>query len=156
MKKSQPKNGKKTGTRKYTRTTPVGRVVRNVTRALDNLNNALRRLRSWEYAKEGKVDEAAAKLGAAQVAITGELEGNLSELMDWTPPKKSMAISFEVGDEVLIRNRHMDKYAEIYEKKVLANLTVTKVLSSGEIAVRFGDKPPFIVSKSHIEKRAEA
>lgn len=70
----------------------------------------------------------------------------------WKPPRRSNALFYEEGDNVKVSSKHRGKYLEVYGKKVVDDLIVSKLLETGELAVSHGPTT-FIVSKSHVEKR---
>lgn len=86
-------------------------------------------------------------------AVTGMMK-KLDE-QGFVPPKKTSIVTYKEGDSVQISERYQAKYLAVYGKDVIDDLIVSKVLESGELAVRHGQRTPFIVSKSHLTRRAE-
>lgn len=114
----------------------------------------LERLRSW--GENSNEDLAMAVRWLEQsLDANAEAANRLSILVgiEWSPPKKSSSISFEESEEVKISPKYREKYLEVYGPKIVDDLVVSKVLPTGEIAVRHGRATPFIVAKSHIERR---
>lgn len=141
----------------YERSTPIGRVLKNLDKVKKCNDNALARLSVWakrapddprlkmvlEYAL--KVDNAARHA----MDVVGVM---LSD--DWTPPKQSSAIVFEVGEEVKVADKYRPKYAEVYKKEVLDELVVSKIADSGEVVVKNG-ATQFLTPKSHLVRRGK-
>jgi hypothetical protein len=158
----KPKNGvhtTKTGSssRKYERTTPVGRVVKHLGKSLRVASFSVDRMSTWEHANEPRLTAALIKARSAIGNLTGAVE-DMQKLFDdgWKPPQRPAYTVYAEGDEVKIIDRQQDKYLQLYSHTVVDNLVVAKVLPSGEVAVRHGKEAPFLVPKSHIEKRASS
>lgn len=139
--------------RQYERSTPVGRALKNLTKIEKIGRLTFARLLSW-----GEGDEelsAAVRWLSECLAANMEATSRITILHEkgWSPPKKSSSISFEESDEVQIAPKYRDKYLEVYGSDYLDDLVVSKVLPSGEIAVRHGRATPFIVAKSHLQSR---
>jgi hypothetical protein len=72
------------------------------------------------------------------------------------PPRRSSALVFVEGQTVAVAQKHRSKYESAFEKvlkedpEFLDALVVSKVLPSGEITVRRGQRTPFILRKSHL------
>jgi len=149
-------NGKASGGRKrrlrYARSTPVGRLLKNIVKMRKVAAVTLARMSSWGgdpalAAAEGMITDADARLGDAfGRMVTLEKAG-------WTPPKKRSVVVFEEGEQVQIAEKHRKKYLSVYGRDVVDSLVVSKILDSGELAVKHGRAMPFIVSKSHVERR---
>lgn len=160
-KTKKPSNGAHaangTGRRRaYERTTPVGRVKKHLEKALRVASFAAQRMQAWEHATD---TDLIAGLAHARNAVSG-LEaalGNVEKLFDadWTPPKKATSVSYSEGEDVRVAAKYRDKYLQIYPTSVIDNLVVAKCLPTGEIAVRHGSSSPFIVAKSHVEKKTK-
>ena len=118
----------------------------------------LDRLRSWGGNNNEELAMAIRWLEQsldANIEATSRME--ILARTQWSPPKKSASITFEEDDEVQISPKYREKYLEVYAPDIIDNLVVSRVLPSGEIAVRHGRATPFIVAKSHIViKREEA
>lgn len=147
----------KGGKKKYTRSTAVGRLLKHIDRSLLSASLAADRLNKWKYSEDGSVLAALAHLtaGSGRIKEARALIDILSQT-NWTPPKKQAAPAFKEGDSVKIVEKHQSKYLQIYPKGVITRLTVSKILETGEVAVRHNDASPFLVAKRHIEKRASA
>lgn len=154
--KKEHTNGVRKGGRKrtYERTTPVGRVQKHLVKAFKIGEFAVARMQAWEHSVD---EDLIAALAHARngVAGLGKALGYVGNLYgkNWTPPKKSTTVTFGEGEEVRINEKYREKYLQIYPAAVIDALIVAKCLESGEIAVRHGSQSPFIVAKSHIEKK---
>lgn len=142
--------------RSYERTTPVGRVKKHLEKAFRIASFAAQRMQAWEHATD---TDLIAGLAHARNAVSG-LENALKSVgklfdVDWTPPKKATSVSYSEGEDVRIAAKYRDKYLQIYPTSVIDNLVVAKCLPTGEIAIRHGSSSPFIVAKSHVEKRTK-
>lgn len=157
-KKTTPKKQKngvhQRSSRKYERTTPVGRVVKHLEKSLRVASFASDRMSKWEHANEAKLASALTKVRSALGNLAGATE-DMKVLFndDWKPPQRPASTVYVEGDEVKVTDRQRDKYLQLYSNAVIDNLVVAKVLPSGEVAVRHGKEAPFLVPKSHIEKR---
>ena len=140
--------------RHYVRSTPIGRAVSNLAKIEKIGRLTLDRLRSWGENSHEELAMAVRWLEQSLMA-TAEATSRMNILAntDWCPPKKSSSISFSEQEEVQISPKYRDKYLEVYGPQIVDDLVVSKVLPSGEIAVRHGRATPFIVAKSHIERR---
>ena len=145
------KNGRK---RTYERTTPVGRVLKHLAKAFRISNFAVERMQAWEHSTDANLIAA---LAQARNGVAGLQQSivHATALHDaqWTPPKKSTVVLFVEGEDVRISEKYRDKYLQIYPLAHIDNLIVAKCLPTGEVAVRHGSQSPFIVAKSHIEKK---
>jgi hypothetical protein len=114
----------------------------------------LDRLRSWG---ENSNEDLAMAVRWLQQSLDANAEAanrlNILTAIEWSPPKKSSSISFEESEEVKISPKHRDKYLEVYGANIIDDLVVSKILPTGEVAVRHGRATPFIVAKSHLERR---
>lgn len=151
------RNGKSPrGTRgSYERSTPIGRVLKNLDKVKRSNDNALARLAVWakrdpEDLKLKAALEYAMKIDGAARQASDVVYGMVED--DWTPPKQSSAIVFEVGEEVKVADKYRPKYAEVYKKEVLDELVVSKISDSGEIVVKNGTTQ-FLTPKSHLVRR---
>ena len=140
--------------RKYERTTPGGRGVKHLGKSLRVASFAVDRMETWEHANEPDLTSALAKARSGIANLTGSMESaqRLFE-RDWKPPQRPAYAVYEEGEEVRITDRQHQKYLQLYSHAVVENLVVAKVLPSGEVAVRHSKDAPFLVPKSHIEKR---
>jgi hypothetical protein len=160
------KNGAPSRKRRYARTTAVGRVLRNLAKGQKILALVRARFESWgalpvpsKGAEPTGNSELLVPYRLVMAAVDG-VDSTMREVVKlekkgWAPPKKSWVVVFVEGDEVEISDKHRTKYLEVYGKDVIADLIVSKVLPSGELAVRHGQRTPFIVAKSHLARRSE-
>jgi hypothetical protein len=112
------------------------------------------RLSAW------KDDAAIAEIAARATSVAETSESIAREVLQlqasgWVPPKKSLAVTFHVGDQVKITVKYRKKYLQLYSAHMLDHLTVTRLLPTGEIAVSGGRLSPFLLAKSHIERRSK-
>jgi hypothetical protein len=139
--------------RKYERTTPVGRVRKHLAKGLSVTQFALDRMLPWEGTKHPQLVQAIK--GAMSALQHLQVAANhVEKLYDkgWQPPVVTPG-SFMVGESVDIVPKHRAKYLEIYDKKVVDNLRVVKLLKTRRLSVQHGNHTPFIVPKSHLCKR---
>lgn len=133
----------------------MGRARKNLVKADRTLQLVRARLESWGASTDenGFLDRALASVLGAVREIS-EAAGHIASLerSHWTPPRRSSVQVFEEGDEVKISDKFQEKYLEVYPADTLVRLVVSKVLPSGEIAVKYG-KSAFIVPKSHLGRR---
>ena len=149
--------------RRYERTTPIGRARKNLAKIDKTLALVRSRLESWggitydSGSKEGVndiLDEAlsyavdAGKMVGSAISALGRLEKS-----GFVPARRSSVVTFESDDQVKISDKYKTKYLEVYPASVLDGLVVSKVLPTGEIAVKHA-KTAFIVPKSHLGRRA--
>lgn len=144
--------------RTYERTTPVGRVQKHLIKAQKIASFAVERMSAWEHSAHPDLVRALddARHAASLLDASSSRVARLRE-EQWTPPKKSTVVVYSEGDEVRITEKYREKYLQIYPTHVIDNLVVNKCLDTGEIAVRSQiatpSERPFIVAKSHLEKR---
>lgn len=134
----------------------MGRALKNLYKISKIGGLTLERLRSWGGSNHEELAMAIRWLEQcldAGVEATSRVE--LLAKVDWSPSPKSASISFSERDLVQISPKYRDKYLEVYGQEVIDDLVVSKVLPSGEVAVRHGRSTPFIVAKSHIVPRRE-
>ena len=141
----------------YRRSTPVVRLQRNVLKLERHAQLVNSRLSSW--VSEDNNDLAAAMRHTSDIIrslcqLKDEVEGLVK--LNFVPPKRSAALIYEEGDKVSVVQKHRSRYEPLFEKTLkedpsfLDELVVFKVLPTGEIAVRHGQRTPFIVRKSHL------
>jgi hypothetical protein len=140
--------------RTYERTTPVGRILKHLGKAQRIASFAVERMQAWEHSTD---PDLIGGLAQARNAVAG-LDASINHVTrlfsaKWTPPKKSTVVTYAEGEDVRIVEKYKEKYLQIYPPATIDNLVVAKCLPTGEIAVRHGGQSPFIVAKSHIEKR---
>lgn len=147
--------------KKYKRTTPVGRVGRNIEKASRILGFSRDRLESWVKLSTD-VDETKQlmKLHRKAEAIIVELnvlreDSHVLAKSGFVPPKNKVVVAFEVGDAVKISAKYIDKYRAVYSVPGLKSLVVTKILPTGELAVgsEKAGVGPILIAKSRLEKR---
>lgn len=140
--------------RRYARSTPVGRAASNLAKVEKIGRMTLDRLRSWGANSNEDLSMAVRWLEQGLMGIA-EATSRVEILVrdEWSPPKKSGSIVFSEHEEVQISPKYRGKYLEVYGPEILDDLVVSKILPSGEVAVRHGRKTPFIVAKSHIVLR---
>lgn len=142
----------------YRRSTPVGRLRRNVAKVTRHAELALARMESWHNGKSNQKLEAAKVTVHEVLAKTTELDRilGLLEKSNYIPPKRSSALKYEIGQHVAVGPKHVAKYrlafAEVLKKdpNMLKDLVVSNILVSGEVVVRRGECTPFLVAKSHL------
>lgn len=142
---------------RYRRSTPVGRLRRNVEQSGYHNGLAIGKLRGWQASDDQRVERAlaiASEVAERNVAL-GEQVGILEE-SGFVPPRRWRAYQPEVGHRVRILDKHRDRYRLLLERqleedpKMLDDLLVTRVLPSGEVAVQRGRRTPFLARKSHL------
>lgn len=152
--KSKSGKTKKRKKRQYQRTTSVGRVCKNLERGIKTVVIAEERMEVWSHSLDVHITAAlsATKEAVARLKTASTHMAKLREA-GWAPPRKSLAVVFEKGDEIRISAKYRETYLKVYSKNVIEELTVAKVLDTGQIAVRHGRRTPFMAPKSHIEHR---
>jgi hypothetical protein len=142
---------------KYKRSTPVIRLQRNVAKLERNAQLVLNRLSSWLVDGDESLEKVVDDTESIMRGITA-LKDAVDDLeaSGFVPPKRSAAAVFTEGQPVAVATKHRQKYAQAFERVLhedpdfLDGLVVVKILKSGEITVRRGQRTPFIVRKSHI------
>ena len=142
----------------YKRSTPVIRLQRNVAKLQRNAQLVLNRLSSWVSDKEDTTLALSVKHTESIMREISSLESQVKMLEEagFVPPKRSSAVSFYVGQAVAVAAKHRQKYVQAFERVLQDNpdfldgLVVVKIIESGEITVRRGQRTPFIVRKSHL------
>jgi hypothetical protein len=148
----------------YRRSTPVGRLRRNVVKVTRHAELALMRMESWRNGKSDQKLEAAKMSVREVIAKTAELDHilGLLEKSNYIPPKRSSVLKYEIGQHVAVGPKHIAKYrlvfAEVLRKdpNMLKDLVVSNILTSGEVVVRRGECTPFLVAKSHLAALKES
>lgn len=141
--------------RRYGRTTPVGRARKNLEKMEKAGDLVAGRFSTWlggGDAHERTILSAVESLDDAlkKVRLVIRAVDSL-EAAQWSPPKRSSAVSLEEGAPVRIAEKHRQKYLQVYGADVLDDLIVSQILPSG-IAVKHGKASPFIVPKSHLRR----
>lgn len=147
----------------YRRTTPVTRLRRNVEKIAKHAELCRDRLEVWKRSEDPWVALALANVEAIELQVL-QLDSRVLELdkSGFIPPHRTPSWQPMSGDLVKVTDAYRSKYEQLYEKvlhedpEMLDNLTVTKVLTSGEVLVRRGKRTPFVVRKSHIVLAARA
>jgi hypothetical protein len=141
----------------YKRSTPVIRLQRNVDKLERNAELVLNRLSTWLSEGDTSLVKAVAHTAEIMQAITDlKADVEILEKTGFVPPKRSAAVVFFEGQPVAVAPKYRQKYAQAFERVLkedpdfLDGLVVVKIIESGEITVRRGQKTPFIVRKSHI------
>jgi hypothetical protein len=134
----------------------VGRALKNLVKIEKIGRLTLDRLRSWSGSNDEELMMAIRWLDQSlQANVEAISRMNILVDREWFPPKKSASIVFSEDDEVQISPKYRDKYLEVYGTKIVDALVVSKILPTGEIAVRHGRATPFIVAKSHLQLRRQ-
>lgn len=111
-------------------------------------------MESWDRSEDPDLTIALnhARKGAGHLTMT---LAHIQKLFasKWSPAKKPSTVVFVEGDNVRVKVRHREKYLQVYSAAIVDDLVIAKCLPSGEIAVKHGSQPPFIVVKSHLERR---
>lgn len=133
----------------------MGRVHVNLLKALKGLELVVTRLGSWQAGGSTEYLEYALAHSEQAASLVGQATEEVGRLVmaGWSPGKRSAAVTYVLGEGVKINDKHRPRYLEIYASKVVDSLVVAKILSTGHVAVRHGKLPPFVVSKSHLQKR---
>jgi len=141
----------------YKRSTPVIRLQRNVAKLERNAELVLNRLSTWLSDGDTALTKAVAHTTEIiQVIIKLKNDVAVLEMDGFVPPKRSAAVVFVEGQSVAVAPKHRQKYVQAFERVLkedpdfLDGLVVVKVIESGEITVRRGQRTPFIVRKSHL------
>jgi hypothetical protein len=142
--------------RRYRRSTPVGRLRRNVQKIGRHAGLMKARITAWK-AEMPELSLVLSKIEGVEGAVA-TMDGALESLekSNWSPPPRSSALEFVPGQHVAISPKHRQDYESVFEDvlkddpDMLDDLVVDKVLESGKIVVRRGKRTPFPVSKSHL------
>jgi hypothetical protein len=148
--------------RPYRKSTPIGRLRRNVDKVSQHASLLRSRVASWSSADE-RVAEVE-KLAASVVSKAAEVDELLADLEDtgFVPPEKARVVTWTVGQRVGVGKKFRAKYETAYHSELerdpgyLDVLVVESVLDSGEIAVRRKGRSPFLVPKTHLVGVEEA
>lgn len=144
--------------RDYTRRGPVGVVAQNVAKALRHSHLAAARLDGWVSCSDDPVLAQASGLALqvrADAASLAELVDRLVE-SGFVPPVRDASLA--AGETVAVKPEHRRRYEAAYEDLVrvdpgaLDRLTVDRVLDTGDVLVRRGERTPFPVRKSHLTR----
>lgn len=148
--------------RKYARSTPMGRMLKRFLRSKESLAFSINRMKAWssdDAVLASVMDNAGKALLQLEACIVSA--GNLVEA-GWSPPKKSLAVIYSVGDLVQISPKYRPKYRHLYSVAIMNHLVVAKILETGEVVVKpeisdgseaVAAAAPFFVVKSHLLRR---
>ena len=144
-------------TRRYRRSTPLGRLCRNVEKIARHASLLKARLLSWGVAGESKLsllvfvaDEVSAK-ARDMSDILAELEAE-----GFTPPERPRSVEYLPGQKFQVAPKFRSEYEEAFKSVIakdpgfLDELTSEAVLESGKVVVRRGKNSPFVVPKTHL------
>jgi len=144
-------------TRRYRRSTPLGRLVRNVEKIVRHASLMKARLLSWGVASDSRL--------SLLVFMTDEVTGKAGDMTDvlakleaegFTPPERPRGGEYAPGQRVQVAAKFRAEYEEAFrtviasDPEYLDDLVVDSVLESGKVVVRRGKKSPFVVSKTHL------
>ena len=154
--KDSGSNGK-SKPRQYRRSTPVGRLRRNVAKVRRHASLVQIRIMSWGEVDDERVAQVLNRMSSIQVLVS-EADKILERLerTGFVPPKKSGALVYQVGQHVTIASKARPKYREVFKQalkddpRFLDDLVVDNLLPTGEVVVRRGRQLPFMASKSHL------
>jgi len=149
--------GEKAKKVRYKRSTPVGRLRRNVSKVARHAGLVLARMASWGTVTEPKVRKVKSLVDEI-ISNAASVDKLLEELetTNFVIPKRSSAVFFVVGQKVTISQKHRAKYRAAYSQvlkldpHLLDDLVVMGLLPSGEVVVQRGQRTPFMVPKSHL------
>jgi len=148
----------------YRRSTPVGRLRRNASKIARHASLVSIRLDSWKngVASDKRLLEAE-KIVSEIVEASSRLDAVMGKLekSKFVPPKRSNALSFEIGQHVAIGPKYRGKYGLVFatvlneDPHLLDDLVVQNILPSGEVVVQRKRRTPFLVAKSHLMERSD-
>jgi hypothetical protein len=150
-------------TRHYRRSTPLGRLCRNVEKIARHASLLRARLLSWGVDGEPRLAVLASSVEEV-VARAEDMAGVLAKLeaAGFAPPAHPRGVEYEPGQRVQVAPKFREEYEEAFRSVMesdpgyLDDLTVDSVLSSGKVVVRRGRKSPFVVAKTHLLLLREA
>lgn len=142
--------------RRYRKSTPLGRLRRNVDKAARHAELLKARLLSWG-SDNGRL-VTVAEWADDVIDRAYEMNQILMSLEDerFVPPERPRTVVYVPGQRVAVAEKYRDKYEQAFKEvlksdpKFLDDLVVEDVLCSKEIVVRRGKKTPFMVSKTHL------
>ena len=143
--------------RRYKHSTPVGRLRRNASKIAWHTSLVQTRLRSWNGTSDKRV--VAARIIADEImTIAARLDDTMKALeqTNFTPPRRSSALRYSVGQHVAISPKYKHKYGLVFaqalkiDQQLLNDLVISNILPSGEVVVQKGQRSPFVVAKSHL------
>ena len=146
--------------RQYRRSTPVGRLRRNVAKVVRHASLVQARLISWGGMDDDRVSQIDARMGGIRV-LAAEADRIMvrMERSGFVPPKKSGALVYQIGQPVMISPKARMKYKSVFKQalkadpRLLDELVVDQLLPTGEVVVRRGKQLPFMTPKSHLLPR---
>ena len=150
-------NGKDLKPRQYRRSTPVGRLRRNASKAARHASLVQARMASWGEVDDDRVVKVRSNMGA--IMMLASESDRIMERMEksgFVPPKKSGALVYQIGQHVMISPKARLKYKAVFKQalkddpKFLDDLVVDNLLPTGEVVVRRGKQLPFMTPTSHL------
>lgn len=147
------------GKRSYKRSTPIGRLRRNVEKIVMHAVLSQARLKSWQNGVPDPRMTSAWKILQRMIYKAGQVDAILESLEEsgWQSSKKTSIIHFEVGQHVAIAPGSRQKYELVFGKSLkkdpglMDDLIVETVLPSGGISVRRKHGTPCLIpAKSHL------
>ena len=144
-------------TRRYRRSTPVGRLRHNAQKVLRYANLVRARISSWsnEDPRLSPVLEGAASAATIALAMDRSLEQLEKE--GFAPVPRSSAAVYREGDHVAVVAKHVGKYTEALahlvreDPDLFGDLVVDCVLTTGELSLRRGRRVVLpVVPRSHV------
>ena len=158
-KKDSGSNGK-SKPRQYRRSTPVGRLRRNVAKVTRHASLVQARMDAWGEVDDERVSQIDARMGGIRVlAAEADRIMERMEKSGFVPPKKSGALVYQIGQPVMISPKAKAKYRTVFKQalkadpRMLDELVVDQLLPTGEVVVRRGKQLPFMTPKSHLLPR---
>jgi len=148
----------------YRRSTPVGRLRKNVEKILKHAEILRTRLTSWGASGDASVLGALSEVTSKLLPCARLVDAHLERLVEveFAPPASSSVYVPLIGDQVSVRPQYAAKYADLYEAyskadpQFLVGAVVTKVVSNGiDVVVQKVGGPGPVVGKVRHFSRAE-
>lgn len=142
--------------RSYRKSTPVGRLRRNVEKVLQHASLLNERVAPWSGAsEEARVVEV---LSSEVVGKAREMDNSLAHLEEggFVPPAKQRSVAWEVGQSVSVARKFRPKYEAAFRDDLARDagfldvLEVVDNLPSGEVVVRRRGGSTFMAPKTHL------
>jgi len=148
--------GAKRSKRPYRKSSPIGRLRRNVDKVAQHAALLRSRVSSWASSDERVV--AVERLAGAVASKAAEADGLLADLEEsgFVPPEKARVVTWQVGQRVAVGRKFRAEYEAAFQADLgrdpgyLDDLVVESVLPSGKTAVRRKGRGPFLVPKTHL------
>jgi hypothetical protein len=148
--------------RSYRKSTPIGRLQRNVDKVSQHAALLKSRVSSWGPSPDGRVSEIERLAGI----VLSKADALYSLLVDleasgFVAPEKPRAVTWEEGQRVAVGQKFREKYEAAFQEDLkndgayLDELVVESVLPSGEVVVRRKRRSPFLVPKTHLVEAEE-